>query len=55
MYNMLKPSRRLRDKFINGVHEFGSKAMNQASYNSDEGLGVLAYGVFVRKSLSHHM
>jgi len=36
MYEMFDSSKRLRQPFINGVHDFVSKAMNQVSYIPDE-------------------
>ena len=41
MYEMLDSLRRLRQPFINGVHDFVSKAMNQVSYIPDGGLRCL--------------
>ena len=38
MYELLDSSRRLRQPFIDGVHDFVSKAMNQVSYIPDEGV-----------------
>ncbi|XP_068497775.1 uncharacterized protein [Phaseolus vulgaris] len=38
MYEMLDSSRRLRQPFIDGVHHFVSKAMNQVSYIPDGGV-----------------
>jgi len=35
---MLDPSRRFREEFIIGVHEFFSTAMNQACYTLDGGI-----------------
>jgi len=37
MYEMLYSSRRLRQPFIDGVHDFVSKAINQVSYIPDGG------------------
>jgi len=38
MYNMLDPSRRLRQEFVTGVTEFVSKAMEQNCYILDGGI-----------------
>ena len=38
MYDMVDPSRRLKPRFINGVYEFVSKAMEQISYTQDGGI-----------------
>jgi len=47
---MLDSSRRLRQPFIDGVHDFVSKAMNQVSYISDGGVRLLNIGFNVSKS-----
>jgi len=41
MYNMLDPSRRLKQKFIVGVIEFVSKAMDEPSFILDGGIRCL--------------
>jgi len=41
MYEMLDSSRRLRQSFIDGVHDFVSKAMNQVSHIPDGGVRCL--------------
>jgi len=51
MYEMLDSSRRLRQPFIDGVHDFVSKEMDQVSYILDGGVRCLCVKCFCGKIL----